>query len=182
MPDLILETERLLLRRPKRHDAQALADAIGHPDINATTLGIPFPYSLDDALSWIDRQDDPDVQAVQVNLNFFISDTDELIGGAGLSSINEKHHRAELGYWCAVGHWGKGFTTEAAERILRYGFEELALERIYAICFASNPASARVMEKNGMTFEGTAYHEFMKNDKFIDMHHYAILRSDWLKQ
>ena len=91
MPELILETERLILRRPTLDDAQTLADAIGHPEIDATTLNIPYPYTLDDALSWINMQDDPDIQAVQINLNFFIKDTNELIGGVGLLSINEKH-------------------------------------------------------------------------------------------
>ena len=63
--------------------------------------------------------------------------------------------------------------------MVRYGFEELGLERIHAICMVNNPASARVMEKVGMHLEGAARHEFMKDGDFVDFHHYAMLRSDW---
>jgi len=55
----------------------------------------------------------------------------------------------------------------------------MELERIYARCFDINPASTRVMEKIGMTFEGTARREYRKNDVFHDFRHYAILRGDW---
>jgi ribosomal-protein-alanine N-acetyltransferase len=179
--DFELKTERLILKRPTREDCRMLMMAIGDPKVAATTLNIPHPYSLDDAVSWIEGVNDPEKQKVSLDLSIFLADTGELIGGVGLSSINHTHHKAELGYWLAVDHWNKGIATEAAARVIRYGFEELNLERIYAICFVTNPASARVMEKIGMVYECLARHEFVKNGEFVDFHHYAILRSDWKK-
>ncbi len=177
--ELKLETPRLILRRAQREDCRELMTAIGSVEIAATTLGIPHPYSLEDACKWIERVNDAEVQKTKVDLGVFLKETGELVGGVGLSGINEKHHRAELGFWCAVEHWNKGITTEAADRMVQYGFEELSLERIYAICFTTNPASARVLEHIGMVREGTARHEYVKDGRFIDMHHYAILRGDW---
>ncbi len=176
-----LETERLILRRPARGDAEALVKAIGSRQIAATTLNIPYPYTIDNAHQWIDKVSDPETHMEVVDLSVFLKDSGELVGGIGLSGISSRHRRAELGYWCTFEHWGKGITTEAARRLVGYGFVDLGLERIYAVCFITNPASARVMQKIGMLFEGTARHEFMKDGEFIDFHHYAILRSDWEK-
>jgi RimJ/RimL family protein N-acetyltransferase len=172
---LVLETERLILRTPERRDANALARAINHPLIAATTLNIPHPYYREHAIKWIDTVRKLARENPAPSLTIFLKDTSEL----GLSGLNEKHRKAELGYWCAVDHWNKGITTEAAARVVRYGFQELGLARIHAICMVHNRASARVMEKLGMKFEGTARHEFLKNGRFEDFHHYAILRPDW---
>jgi RimJ/RimL family protein N-acetyltransferase len=150
---MILETERLLLRPPVLSDAPAIAAAINDHRIAATALNIPYPYSTQDGVKWI-KSLRKRGKSKSVNLSVFLRETGELIGGIGLMDINEKHHRAELGYWCAVKYWGKGLITEAAARIVRYGFEELDLVRIAAICMVSNPASARVMEKIGMKHEG----------------------------
>ncbi len=174
-----LETDRLTLRTLSPDDAEPLVKAIGHPDIAATTLNIPHPYTLEAANTWIERVNDLDVQEKYVDVAVFIRESNELVGGIGLMAVSKRHRNAELGYWCAVEYWGKGITTEAALRILKYAFEELDLERVWAICFVGNPASVRVMEKIGMQFEGTARHEYKKGDGFIDNHHYAILRDEW---
>jgi len=177
--DIELRTGRLILRLPTREDCRMLMTAIGDPKIAATTLNIPHPYTIDDAYAWIERVNDPEVRKTNLELSIFLEETGELVGGVGLSSINHEHHRAELGYWCAVEHWKKGIATEAAARVIRHGFEDLNLERIYAICFFNNPASAKVLEKIGMVYEGLARHEYVKDGRFIDIHHYAILRGDW---
>jgi len=174
-----LETPRLILRRLTLDDAEALANAINHPKISATTLNIPHPYNLDDAQSWIGSHLDTSIPSDSLPFGMFLRESGELIGGAELSSIDNSNLKAELGYWCSVDFWGHGYTTEAARAIIDYGFRELNLERIYGRCFDINPASARVMEKIGMTFEGTARREHRKNDVFHDFRHYAILRGDW---
>jgi len=176
--DIILETPRLILKRLKPGDESALVDAINHPDIAATTLEIPHPYTLENAADWIRYVNSPDTMKESVSLTGFHKDSNEIICAVSLDKINTRHLRAEIGYWCRVSQWNHGFMTEAADRMIDYGFDELNLERIYGICFQNNSASARVMEKLGMTFEGTARSEYIKNGTPIDFHHYAILRSD----
>jgi RimJ/RimL family protein N-acetyltransferase len=177
-----LETERLIIRTPVKDDAEAIARAINHPEIARTTLNIPHPYSVADAHKWLESHSDPGRIETEVNLCVFLKETGELIGGNGVMGINKKHGKAEIGYWCAVAHWGRGYTTEASRRVLQYCFEELDLNRVHAVCMVSNPASYRVMEKLGMTREGVARKEYQKNDVFEDYFHYAILRSDWEKE
>lgn len=86
----------------------------------------------------------------------------KLVGAIGLG-LQQDHDRAEMGYWIAVPHWNNGFTTEAARRVIDFGFEALTLERIFAQHFATNPASGRVMMKAGMHYEGSLRHHIKKN-------------------
>ncbi|WP_422743618.1 GNAT family N-acetyltransferase [Mycobacterium sp. WMMD1722] len=81
-------------------------------------------------------------------------DSQALIGGAALSVTNAEHRRGEIGYVLHRTFWSKGLATEAARMLLRFGFEDLQLHRIYATCHPDNRASSRVLEKAGLEFEG----------------------------
>ncbi|MFB2772525.1 GNAT family N-acetyltransferase, partial [Pelatocladus sp. BLCC-F211] len=106
------------------------------------------------------------------------SDPSVLCGAIGLG-INQKHNHAELGYWIGKPFWGNGYCTEAAQEVLRYGFEKLGLHRICASHFAHNPTSGRVMQKIGMTYEGCRRQHTLKWGEYIDVMEYGILKSEW---
>ncbi len=90
-----------------------------------------------------------------------------------------EHARAELGYVLSRKHWGKSLMPEAVRAVMVFGFEKLSLKRIQARCIAENVASARVMEKAGMTFEGTLREsEFIKG-AYRDIKFYSILRREY---
>ncbi|NEP60397.1 MAG: GNAT family N-acetyltransferase, partial [Symploca sp. SIO2G7] len=86
---------------------------------------------------------------------------------------------AELGYWIGVLYWSKGYCTEAAKAVVQYGFEVIGLHRIQAAHFPHNPASGRVMQKIGMSYEGYRRQHILKWGKFEDLELYGILKSDW---
>ena len=94
-------------------------------------------------------------------------------------SVEKQHQHAELGYWLGVPFWGHGYATEAAREILRYGFEMLALHRIFASHFKHNPASGRILTKIGMKHEGCQREHLRKWDQFVDSELYGILRREW---
>ena len=100
------------------------------------------------------------------------------IGGIGLR-VEEKHQHAELGYWLGLPFWSKGFATEAAREMIRYGFEELKLHRIFASHFGHNSASGRVLTKLGMRYEGRQREHLCKWDQFVDSELYGLLRQEW---
>ena len=77
-------------------------------------------------------------------------------------------------------YWGRGYATEAARAVVRYGFDTLALERIAARAFCRNPASSRVLRKIGMRHEGTQRKALPKYGELLDTELYAILREDLL--
>jgi [ribosomal protein S5]-alanine N-acetyltransferase len=105
-----------------------------------------------------------------------------LLGSMGVF-FRLKHRRAGIGYWIGKAYWGQGYTTEAMRRIVAHIFQTYDVVRIEAHCFGTNPASARVMEKLGMTREGTLRQHFyhVGHDAQYDAHVYAILREVWVR-
>ena len=85
----------------------------------------------------------------------------------------------EIGYWVGVPYWNHGYCTDAARAVLQYGFEVLALQRVFSHHLTRNPASGRVMRKLGMTHEGHHRRHVKKWDVFEDIDGYAILKSEW---
>ncbi len=101
-----------------------------------------------------------------------------MIGTIGFMWINTEHRSAEVGYSLARDCWNQGYATEALAAVLRFGFDTLRLNRIEAQHETSNPASGRVMQKCGMTYEGTLRSRVFNKGHFSDVRLYAILRSD----
>lgn len=100
-----------------------------------------------------------------------------LCGAIGLI-IHRADRNASLGYWLGLPYWSRGYMTEAAQAVVQYGFNELDLHRIYATHITRNPASGRVMQKIGMTCEGTMRQHVLKWDVFEDLAYYGMLRSE----
>jgi RimJ/RimL family protein N-acetyltransferase len=101
-----------------------------------------------------------------------------VIGGVGIRIKSEKHREGDIGYVLNRRYWSLGIITEAARAMLEYGFSELKLHRIYATCDAENAASARVMEKLGMQYEGRKRQNELVKGRWRDTVMYAILESD----
>ncbi|HEY5909246.1 MAG TPA: GNAT family protein [Verrucomicrobiae bacterium] len=80
-----------------------------------------------------------------------------------------------------MGEWGKGYAVEASSAVLRFGFEELQLDRIYAHHMVRNPASGQVLAKIGMRKEGLLRQPVRKWGRFEDVVLLSMLREDWVK-
>ncbi len=174
-----LETERLALRRLELTDAGRVQALAGAPEVAATTLLIPHPYPDGAAEAWIRHTQE--IGGEGKDITFAIARlSDGLMIGAMSLHGNPTHNRAELGYWIGVPYWGQGFATEAAQRVLKYGFEERALNRIFACYFVNNPASRRVQEKAGMRFEGIHRQEVLKAGAYVDVGVCALLSEDYV--
>ena len=169
-----LETPRLKLRPYTEADIPELLPLIGTREVAATTLRIAHPYTEQDAQAFLELAKDPDKLWVAITLR---SDGRQ-IGGIGLR-VEKQHQHAELGYWLGVPFWGHGYATEAAADILRYGFETLALHRIFASHFKQNPASGRILKKVGMKYERCQREHLLKWDRFVDSELYGLLRREW---
>lgn len=175
----VLETERLTLRPFKITDAKQVQTLAGHREIASTTLNIPHPYEDGMAETWISTHEDTFKQEKGVTYAMTLKDEGTLIGCIGMMGLS-KGHQGELGYWVGVPYWGKGFCTEAGSALLEYGFNKLGLNRIHACYVSQNPASGRVMEKLGMTHEGTRKQHVLKWGKFDDMELMGLLKKDWI--
>ena len=169
-----LETERLLIRPYREADIPELLPLIGTREVAATTLRIAHPYTEQDARAFLELAKEPDKLWLAITLRA----DGRQIGGIGLR-IEPQHQHAELGYWLGVPYWGRGYATEAAREVLRYGFEDLRLHRIFASHFKHNPASGNALKKLGMRYEGCQREHLRKWDHFVDSEFYGILRREW---
>ena len=82
-----------------------------------------------------------------------LKDTSQFVGAAGLV-FHDDSEEVEVGYRFMKEHWGKGYATEAASALVKYGFEKLGLKKIVSFAHVDNRGSTRVMEKIGMQYVG----------------------------
>jgi ribosomal-protein-alanine N-acetyltransferase len=173
-----LKTERLVLRAFTLRDAPDVQRLAGEWEVARTLLSVPHPYEAGMAEEWISEHRPAFERGEGVNFAVLLRERGELCGSCGLL-INPRDANAELGYWIGVPYWGRGYATEAAREVVRYGFEQLWLHRIYAAHFGNNPASARVLKKIGMSYEGTRREHHRKRGDYEDRVEYGLLVSEW---
>ena len=162
-----IETPRLLIRSFKPADARDLHDRV---------------FGRDDVMRFIPRGASPSLERTRGSVERFIRherehgfglwavelrETDELIGDCGLVYVEGKGPEVEVAYHFGKEWWGRGIATEAARASLAYGFRELHLNEIIAICFPEHIASRRVMEKAGMKFVGPARYYDLDLVKYV---------------
>jgi ribosomal-protein-alanine N-acetyltransferase len=181
LPQPTLETERLRLRPFSPSDAGSVQALAGAREVAATTLNVPHPYENGMAEAWIQTHAPGYEADEQTTFAVTLKQTEELVGAIGLA-INRPHARAELGYWVGLPFWNRGYATEAARAVLRFGFEELELNRIFAQHLVRNPASGRVMQKVGMRHEARLRQHIHKWGRFEDIDLYGILGEEWRQQ
>jgi len=133
----------------------------------------PHPYTARDAEAWLDR-----VRGESPPLDFVITVDDEAVGGIGLTrGADIERVSAEVGYWLGRSVWGRGLATAAVRSITDYAFRVLSLERVFALPFEGNRASARVLVKAGFRLEGTLRSAAIKEGRVTDLLLFARTRS-----
>ncbi|MBZ0274546.1 MAG: GNAT family N-acetyltransferase [Anaerolineae bacterium] len=172
-----LDTERLLLRAFTPEDAPAIQAILNDPAITDNMNYIPYPCTLEWVQAYIQRANE-DLASGRYTFGIVRRADGVLVGRINIR-VAAEHHSAEIGYWIGRAFWGNGYATEAARRVLDFGFNDLGLNRIMGQCFARNAASAHVLEKIGMRYEGTLREDFLKNGVYESTHVYAVLRSDY---
>ena len=178
MEQPVLTTNRLTLRPFSESDATAVQTLAGDRAIADTTLRIPHPYEDGMAEQWIAEHPSQFESGVLTVFAVERTADAELVGAISLT-VDRDLRKAELGYWVGKPFWNKGYCTEAAGRMIEYGFEELELNRIAAHHLVRNPASGKVLQKIGMHHEGTLREATIKWDRFEDLELYSLLRREW---
>lgn len=174
-----LQTERLLLRKLTRKDVHDMFEYTSDPEISVHTTWNAH-QSIHDAMRFIEYN--LSLQEKQQVHEWAIVDRwkNKMIGTCGYVWWKPQHRVAEIAYALARPYWGQGLMTEAIHEVLRFGFEEMELNRVEARCMIENTGSERVMQKAGMTFEGILREQLYAKERFHDLKIYAILKRDWL--
>jgi len=134
----------------------------------------PHPYTSEDAQQWLalcaGATGEPAIFAIEFEGG--------AIGGVGLQFLTDVNRlTAVIGYWLGEPFWGRGFATVAVKAVTEYAFATFDLQRVQATVFEWNPASARVLERAGYTFEGRLRSSIVKSGRIGDALMYARLRS-----
>lgn len=173
-----LTTARLSLEEVRTSDIPSIIQYAGTEEVARTTLSMPHPYAEKDAIFWINRAR----QGFQAEDHYIfgirLAATDEFMGGIGLI-VNKRFNKAEIGYWIGLPFWGKGYMTEATAAILKFGFNELGLNKIYAQFLAENPASGKIMIKNGMIKEAELVDHIQKYGEYKTSIQYRLTKAEY---
>jgi RimJ/RimL family protein N-acetyltransferase len=163
-----IKTERLFLTELKAEDIPNIVKYASNKNISNFTQNIPFPYGEKDAIFWINIANQGFENGNQYTFAIRPKDNGNFIGGIGIK-IEQNNNRAEIGYWIGESFWGKGYATEATKAIIKFGFENLNLNKFTSSHLANNPASGKVLKNSGMKKEGELKENILKESKYIDL-------------
>jgi ribosomal-protein-alanine N-acetyltransferase len=175
----VLETSRLWLRPLGLADASAIQKTACIREIADTMISLPHPYPDEEAERYIIRQQAEQEAGHSVVFTIASKAEECFCGLVELRDIDREHSQGELSFWLAVEAWGQGYMSEVVQAVVKYGFEGLGLNRLYAYHMLRNPATGRVLDKNSFKQEGLLRQRVRKWGVFEDVALWAILRKDW---
>jgi ribosomal-protein-alanine N-acetyltransferase len=167
---------RVMLRAWKPGDAAPLARYANNPNVARQLRDrFPHPYTIADARQFIQS-----VAGARPTMLFAMVVDGEAVGGIGFfPGADVERFSAEIGYWLAEPYWGRGITAEAIQLISTYAFEVCNMLRLFALPFADNAQSVRVLEKAGYTREATLRASSVKYGQVRDQALYALVNDAW---
>lgn len=173
-----IETPRLILRRMRKTDSADMYEYARDPAVSEYLLWQPheseaYTRRYLNYLQTRYRAGDFHDWAVVWR------DADKMIGTCGFTSFRLDANSAEIGYVLNRSYWGMGVAPEAVRAVLRFGFLELRLHRIEAHYMIGNDRSRRVMEKVGMTYEGTQRDSLFVKGRYVSVGVCAVLEDEF---
>jgi [ribosomal protein S5]-alanine N-acetyltransferase len=138
--------------------------------------GLPSPYSLKDALDWLNL-----ILPENYPPRFFAITVDkQLVGSIGIVSKTDIYRKNfEIGFFISENFWGRGIATKAIKAASAYAFRNFDIVRIYAESFSDNIGSCRALKKAGFNLEASLKRNIIKNEIIKDSCIYSVLREDF---
>jgi RimJ/RimL family protein N-acetyltransferase len=177
---LPLETERLLIRRFEREDVEDRFEYLS--DSEVARYEYWEPYSSLEAVrqeNEAERAVEPGEEARWFELAVVLRSESKVIGCVGIKILSRQHRFGEVGWTLNPRYQGRGYATEAANAILRFGFEELDLYWLSAFCHVRNEPSWRLMERIGMRRLAHLERNRFTKGEWWDEFVYSILAPEW---
>ena len=163
---VVLEGRRVRLRELDRGDATAVQQWL---DDEGVTRFVPIgPLDQIGTEAWLADAIAAARVEPRVDYTIGIATESELVGSITLSIDSSEHQRAEIAFAVRRDRWGRGFATEAVQLVLGFGFDDLGMHRIWAVCDPENDRSRRVLEKAGMQLEGRLRHDLLIRGEWRD--------------
>lgn len=175
-PFPVIETERLILRRITNDDVNEIFELRSNPE---TMKYIPRPLvkTTEDALEHVAMIEEKIVTNVGINWGITLKGNSKVLGIIGYYRMQPENYRAEIGYMLLLDFHGKGIISEAVNRLITYGFDDLKLHSIEAVIDPENIASEKVLQKCGFVKEAHLKEAEFYEGKFLDKVIYSLLNS-----
>ena len=175
-----LQTERLILRKIVKEDAEDMYEYSRDPDVTRYLTWSPHT-SLRQTERYIDILQKKYADGSFNDWGLVLRETGKFIGTCGYTSFDYGKNTAEVGYVLSKDCWGNGLAAEAAKRVMEFGFETFELDGYFAKHMEGNDASARVMQKCGMKFEGLHRHSMYIKGEFKNIVVYEVTREEYFE-
>ncbi|HMQ78430.1 MAG TPA: GNAT family protein [Ignavibacteria bacterium] len=174
----ILETHRLRLRKLSMRDA---GDVFAYASVPEVAEHVTWEYhrNISDSMHYLRFITQQYQDGIPSPWGIIHKELGKLIGTIGYHVWSLPNGFGEVGYALSKDFWNKGYTTEAFEEVIRFGFERLRLNRVEATCKLANTASERVMLKCGLSYEGILRKRLFAKSEYHDLKLYSLLRKEW---
>jgi RimJ/RimL family protein N-acetyltransferase len=173
--------KKIRLRAPLATDVPAWTTWLNDPEVTAY-LTMPAPIGLEDQRNWLQKM------TTNPNVRLFTVEYQEksnwvMIGHCNFQDIDWRNRNAEVGFFLGnKDYWDRGVGTETASLLLKFGFEELQLHRIWLRVYHTNKRAIHVYEKAGFTVEAVQRAARFKDGKYLNMVFMSILVKEWREQ
>jgi [ribosomal protein S5]-alanine N-acetyltransferase len=169
---VILTLQRSVVRSWRADDLDSL---VAHANNRNVWVNLrdrfPHPYTRADGRRFIGA-----ARKMRPETFFAIAVNSQAVGGVGFVLQSDVDRvSAELGYWLGEPFWGRGITSEVVAAVTRHAIEQHHLTRVYAVPFAYNAASCRVLEKAGYVLEARLRRSAIKDGQIVDQFQYAYI-------
>jgi ribosomal-protein-alanine N-acetyltransferase len=174
----VLRTPRLTLRGIEDGDGQALFELFSDDEVTAYYAWEAFTeprQGAELAAATVEQYR----QRQSLRWGLLPAGADRIVGTCGYARWAQQHRYAVLGYDLARAYWGRGLMSEAVTEVIRFGFEEMNLNRVEANVLTGNAASIAVLTRHGFTLEGRFAERAWHRDRFHELQTFGLLRSAW---
>jgi RimJ/RimL family protein N-acetyltransferase len=171
-----LTGERCVVRTWRASDADSVVRHANNSNVARQLRDrFPHPYTRAHALAFLKS-----AVTAERPTNYCIDVNDEAVGGIGfVCGTDVERFSAEIGYWLGEAYWGQGIVTEALGLVTAHAFSTFNVLRLFALPFADNAASIRVLEKAGYVREGILRSSSVKYGQRRDQMLYARINPGW---
>ncbi len=173
-----LATNRLWLRKLALSDTEDVFEYNSDPEVSRY-MTWQAHHSLEETRNFVEKTIDLYRNRSLAPWGIVRKEDAKLIGTCGYTSWEVAHAKGEIAYVLSRHFWGQGYMTEALQETISFGFHRMALNRIEARVMMQNAASARLLERLGMTPEGVLRKQIFAKGVYHDMQIFSILREEW---
>jgi len=170
---MILFDDKVTLRAIDEGDADVLMSMINDPEIESAVVGYSYPVSLNQQKKWISELKNDST------IRYMVDYENEAVGVVSVSSLDFKNRCGNLNIKLLKKARGKGIAKRAVGLLVKYCFEELNLNCVYASVLDNNEASKKLWEKFNFHLDGVLRQRIYKNNRYHDLISYSLLKDEF---